>query len=150
MAYYLDLFNGDPRAGGVSILEAVTGSSARVDVTEALADYSYPTLRLTNPDYIVISEASLNGVNISYVGLFADATGGDPVRVRRVGSHYTIAEGNLVQFVPLALTFIAPVIGLRCVFSSTGTLAGTLTIASDLLLWGGDVLMWGDLELAWG
>ncbi len=104
MAYYLDLFDGDPSDGGSSILLAITGSATRVNVTDDVSG-GYPGYALVNTDTIVVTESALVGANVSYVGLYDQASGGALKFLHRIGAHYTIAKTNLVQFLALNLEF---------------------------------------------
>lgn len=133
MAYYLDLFNGDPRSGGVSVMSAITGSSALQNVTADLIQinalaYSY----ITNPDYITVSDESENQTNISYVAIYSAATSGTLLFVLPLSSHYTIAKGNPVQFDPLDLQFIGVQVRLGLNLSSAGDLSATLTVSGEI------------------
>lgn len=98
---YLDLFDGDPASGGVSVLEAITGSATRTNIA---ADLTTVSGVARNPDYIVIAAESANQTNISYVGLYSAASGGTLLMSGTVSSSPTIAQGNPVQFNPLGLT----------------------------------------------
>ena len=102
MAYYLELFNGDPDGNGISVMAAIIGSAARQDVTDDLVEIR--TDVFTNPDTIVIASASASQTNISYVALYDAATDGTLLDTARLGASPTIAKGNPVQFQPLALT----------------------------------------------
>lgn len=97
---YLDLFDGDPAGSGRSVLSAITGSSTRTDIAADLTTISGVA---TNPDYIVISSASASQTNVSYVGIFDAATDGTLLMSGPVSASPTIADGNPVQFDPLAL-----------------------------------------------
>lgn len=133
MAYYLDLFNGNPSGGGVSVMSAITGSSARQDVTNDLVQintlaYSY----ITNPDYITVSDESENQTNINWVALYSAATDGNLLCVLPLSSHYTIAKGNPVQFDPLDLQFIGVAVNIGINLSSTSDLSVTITVSGEI------------------
>lgn len=98
---YLDLFDGDPTSGGVSVLAAITGSAVRTDIAASLTTVSGVA---RNPDYIVISAASENQTNISYVGIYSAASAGTLLMSGSLSASPTIAQDNPVQFNPLALT----------------------------------------------
>lgn len=97
---YLDLFNGDPTSGGSSVLAAITGSATRTNIAASLTTVSGVAV---NPDFIVITSASANQTNISYVGIFNAASGGALLMSGPVSASPTIADGNPVQFDPLGL-----------------------------------------------
>lgn len=97
---YLDLFDGDPTSGGVSVLAAITGSATRTNIAASLSTVSGIAV---NPDFIVITSASASQTNISYVGIFNAASGGALLMSGPVSASPTIADGNPVQFNPLGL-----------------------------------------------
>lgn len=97
---YLDLFDGDPTAGGVSVLAAITGSATRTNIAASLTTVSGVAV---NPDFIVVTSASASQTNISYVGIFNAASGGALLMSGTVSASPTIADGNPVQFDPLGL-----------------------------------------------
>lgn len=111
MAYYMDLFDGDPATRGVSVLSAITGSSTRPDVTSALTQttagfYPFQTLRLTNTDTVTVTTSSESTANVSFVALYDADHGGNLVVSIPLGASPTICKGNPVQFRALGLTFV--------------------------------------------
>lgn len=101
---FLDLFNGNPADTGYSVLQVITGSATRSDVTASLVLSDYYAAVL-NPDIVSVASASSNTTNISWAALFSAASGGYMVTSARLGAHYTIAKGNPVRFLPLQLKF---------------------------------------------
>lgn len=100
-AVYLDLFNGNPSAGGVSVLSAITGSSVRTDIASQLTT----TLGVaTNTSPIIVSAASASVTNISWVGLYSASVSGALLMSGPCSASPTIALGNPVQFNSLALS----------------------------------------------
>src|SRR5581483_55383 len=103
---YLDLYNGDPRGGGYSVLEAITGSATRTDITSQLSQLPGQAV-IANPATITVPTAASNQASVNYVALFDSATGGTLVRSAPIGAAgytYGIAKGNPVVFNPLALS----------------------------------------------
>lgn len=99
---YLDLFDGNPASGGVSILETITGSATRTSIASSL---STTTLNVAeNPDYIIVTSSAVANANVSYVGIYSAASGGTLLVSGPVSATYpTIVEGAAVQFEQLAL-----------------------------------------------
>ena len=97
---YLDLFDGDPTSGGTSVLALITGSATRTNIA---ADLTTVNGIAVNPDYIVITAASENQTNISYIGIYDAATSGTLLMSGAVSASPTIAQDNPVQFNPLNL-----------------------------------------------
>lgn len=97
---YLDLFNGNPASGGVSVLAAITGSATRTNIAASLSTVSGVAV---NPDFIVITAASASQTNINYVGIYSAASGGTLLMSGTLSASPTIADGNPVQFDPLGL-----------------------------------------------
>lgn len=128
MAYYLDLFDGDPEANGTSVLEAITGSATRPNVTSDMTLIGAPQYRLANTATLTISSASDSVTNISWVALYDAPTDGTRLFNRRLGASPTINEGYPVQFNALSLTFPSgQTIRLSARLNTTAYLAATLT-----------------------
>jgi hypothetical protein len=98
---YLDLFDGNPSSGGVSVLSAITGSSVRTDIASSLTTTSGIA---TNASAIVISAESESQTNISYVGIYSASISGALLMSGTVSASPTIALGNPVRFGSLGLT----------------------------------------------
>ena len=98
---YLDIFNGNPLATGVSVLINITGSATRTNIASSLAT----TLGIAqNVTTIVVALASAATVNTNYIGIYNAASGGTlmmsgPCSVN--GPSVTI--NNPVVFSPLEL-----------------------------------------------
>lgn len=111
MAYYLDLYNGDPQNGGASVLAAITGSATRTDITDDLVEVTSPTLpfrghRLTNLDVVTVTTASENVSNVNFAVLYTASNGGSLLYKSSLGAFpVSINKGNPVQFDALGLTF---------------------------------------------
>lgn len=97
---YLDLFNGNPLASGVSILEAVTGSSERSDVFSALG---FTTTLAQNVVPIIVATSSAATTNVTYVGIYDDPLAGTLLMSGPVSASPTVTLGNAVQFNSLGL-----------------------------------------------
>ncbi len=100
---YLDLFNGNPQSGGVSVLSAITGSSARTNIAASLTVNGSSVA--VNPDVILIAAESLAQVNISYAAIYSASISGSLLAsgtLSVVGQ--TIAIGTEVQFDALDLS----------------------------------------------
>lgn len=93
---YLDLFNGDPAAGGYSVLVEITGSSTRTNIASQL------TLPLDNiainTNVLTVAASSASVTNVTHVGIYNAASGGTLLMSGTVSATPTIAEGNPVQF----------------------------------------------------
>lgn len=99
---YLDLFNGDPSAGGVSVLSAITGSATRTNIGALLATTGQNVA--VNPDFITVSAGSASVTNVNYIGFYSASGSGallvsGPVSV----SGQTIGVDTVVQFNPVSL-----------------------------------------------
>lgn len=137
MAYYLDLFYGDPLKQGVSILSVLTGSALRPDVSSVMAVASYPTSNLINTSTILVTTASQKTVNITHVALYDAPTGGSLVDVAKLGASPTINKGNLVQFDGNALAFpIVPAL-VPVTITLSASLQFTFLLQANLTVTGG-------------
>lgn len=99
---YLDIFDGEPSAGGSSVLAALTGSATRTNLASSLSLYRSDT-RLVNPAAITITSAALTRVNASHAAFYGAPTGGAPLISGPIGLSQTIAEGNPVTVAPLGI-----------------------------------------------
>lgn len=101
---YLDLFDGDPNAGGTSVLSAITGSATRTNIFSSLSTVNNG---YTNPDVITVSSASEGITNVSYIGLYSASISGALLMSGTVAvSGQTIGEGTVVQFNGLGLSIV--------------------------------------------
>jgi hypothetical protein len=102
-ALFLDLFVGNPASGGVSILNAITGSSTRIDLTGLLG--TLDTNIAVNPSPIVITSSAEIISNVQYAAVYAASSGGSilasgPVSV----AGQSIVQGAAVRFAGGALS----------------------------------------------
>lgn len=100
-AVYLDLFNGNPSAGGASVLATITGSSVRTDIASQLTT---SVGIATNTSPIVVVSASAAVVNVSWVGLYSASVSGALLMSGTCSVSPTIALDNPVQFDSLGLS----------------------------------------------
>ena len=98
---FLDIFDGNPLALGHSVMVAVTGSAARLDISSALVTAGGLARNL---DYIVVAAHAPQATNSNYVGIYDAPSGGALLASGPLSSSPTIAKGNPVQFEPLALS----------------------------------------------
>lgn len=98
---YLDLFNGNPASGGVSVLSAITGSSVRTDIASSLTTNMGIT---TNTDVLMVSAASESQTNVNWCGLYSASISGALLMSGEISVIRTIAEGNPVRFDALGLS----------------------------------------------
>lgn len=98
---YLDIFNGNPLSGGVSVLSAITGSSVRTDIASLLTTVLGVA---KSTDTIVVAASSASTVNTNYVGFYSASTSGALLvsgTLSVVGQSVTV--GNPVVFDALAI-----------------------------------------------
>ena len=98
---YLDVFDGNPSAGGRSVLSAITGSSTRTDIAGDLTT-SYLGYA-NNFSAIIVSAASESQTNINWVGLYSASISGSLLMSGPCSVSQTIAAGNPVRFSSLGL-----------------------------------------------
>jgi hypothetical protein len=94
---YLDLFNGNPLSGGMSVLGTITGSVTRTNIAASLATVDGIAI---NPDVITIASSAAGQANLSYIAFYNAASGGTlltfgPVAV---SSPPSVVEGAVIQF----------------------------------------------------
>lgn len=93
---YLDLFDGDPLGGGVSILSAREDIAVDLTTTDGVA---------TNLEVLGISNLASAQANVNYIGIYDASTSGILLMSGPVAATFpTIIPGAAVQFDPLGLT----------------------------------------------
>lgn len=98
---YLDLFNGDPASGGVSVLSAITGSAVRTDVAASLTTVSGIA---ETTDVLTVAAASASTTNVNYVAFYSAALAGTLLVSGPVSATSpTVTSGTTVQFNALTL-----------------------------------------------
>ncbi len=70
---YLDIFYGDPSAGGISVLAQITGSATRTNIASQLTTVLGVA---ENADTIIVALESGATVNSNWVGIYSAATSG--------------------------------------------------------------------------
>lgn len=102
---YLDLFDGDPAAGGFSILAAVTGSATRTDIAAEVESNGAGSAAF-NPEDIAVAAAALDTVNVTHIAFYSAAAGGIRLISGAVSTAYpTIVAGAAVSILSGALVF---------------------------------------------
>lgn len=100
---YLDLFNGSPSAGGVSVLANVTGSSVRPNIASQLQITSKNVA--VNPDVLTVTASAVSITNVGFVAIYNAASGGTLLVSGPVSaSKPSIIAGAVVQFNALGLS----------------------------------------------
>ncbi len=99
---YLDLFIGDPAAGGVSVLATITGSATRTNIASSVGTDAND-LAMTFEE-VVISSASAAITNVDHIGFYSAASGGTLLVSGPVSATFpTIIEGARVVIAATAL-----------------------------------------------
>ncbi|TXH15040.1 MAG: hypothetical protein E6R03_08065 [Hyphomicrobiaceae bacterium] len=99
---YLDLFIGDPAAGGVSVLATITGSATRTNIASSVGTDAND-LAITFEE-VVISSASASITNVNHIGFYSAASGGTLLVSGPVSATFpTIIEGVRVVIAATAL-----------------------------------------------
>lgn len=98
---YLDLFDGDPSAGGRSVLSLITGSNTRTDIS---ADLSTVSGYAKNYETLSVVAASENQTNVSWVAIYSASISGALLMSGPCSASPTIALGNPVVFPALGLS----------------------------------------------
>ncbi len=99
---YLDIFNGNPSHGGVSVLSSITGSSVRTDIASSLTTQGGIAQNLAT---ITVASESDATVNTNYVGIYSASISGALLMSGACSVRgQTVTEGNPVVFDALALT----------------------------------------------
>lgn len=94
-AAYLDLYNGDPTAGGVSVLLTITGSATRQSITSSMTAAAAGISTTTG---ITVTTGAVGSANITHVCLFNASTGGNLVLSNNLASPVSVSVFDPVQF----------------------------------------------------
>ena len=98
---YLDIFNGDPSAGGTSVLAQITGSATRTNIA---ADLTTVLGIAQNNAQIVVAAESGATVNTNYIGFYSASSSGALLMSGplSVNGHF-VTVGNPVAFDALGI-----------------------------------------------
>ena len=100
---YLDLFDGNPASGGLSVLAAITGSATRTDIAAQMTTNA-GLAQNTNVISVTSSVVALTA-NLSYIAFYNAPTGGTRLVSGPVSVTFpTITQGAAVAFPAQALT----------------------------------------------
>ena len=98
---YLDIFNGNPSAGGVSVLSAITGSSVRTDIASLLTTVLGVA---ENTDQIVVALESASTVNTNHIAFYSASISGSLLMSAALSVNgQSVTVGNPVVFDALAI-----------------------------------------------
>jgi hypothetical protein len=96
---FLDLFQGDPKTTGISVLAAITGSALRANAGSQMGIYAATNIAINTTPIVLTTSSVGNNVNVGFVGVFNASSGGTLLTsgsVAVVGNFIT--KGNAVQF----------------------------------------------------
>lgn len=100
---YMDLFNGNPLSGGMSVLGTITGSSTRTNIASSLTTTDNVA---TNLDVLTVTGSCAGQTNLSYIAFYTAASGGTLLTYGPLSatSPPSIVAGAVVQFNQLSLS----------------------------------------------
>jgi hypothetical protein len=97
---YITVFNGDPTGAGTEVLNTISGSATRPQITSQLSAASGGVQ--TNNGIISFTASAVAGATVDYVALYTAATGGTLIghtavssKTIAIGDSLTIAIGDL-------------------------------------------------------
>ncbi len=124
-SFYLDLYDVDPDAGGVSVLSTLTGSATRVNYASVMTTDS-------NDTAITITTSADATANVGWVVIFDAASGGNRLMDGELQPPQAVTFRNGAEFAVGDLSVIV-----------------TSVVVDGQLLWGGVDLTWGADDLVW-
>lgn len=98
---YLDLFSGNPQAGGASVLAALTGSATRTNVGSSLETSAGIA---QNTSALVVTSSAVGTPTVNYIAFYNAATGGNLLLTGTVSLSGALNVGVPVQFNALGLS----------------------------------------------
>jgi hypothetical protein len=99
---YITVFNGDPTSGGTEVINTISGSANRVNMTTAMAVASGGSAA-SNAD-ITFTNSAVAGATVNYVAEYDAITGGNLMAYTPVTSK-TVAIADSLKILSGQLTF---------------------------------------------
>jgi hypothetical protein len=99
---YITIFDGDPQAGGSEVINTVTGSANRQNMTTAMAAASGGS-QASDTD-ITFTASAVGGADIDYVAVYSAQTGGTLLASAAV-TPKTVGIGDSLKILATQLTF---------------------------------------------
>jgi hypothetical protein len=99
---YITVFNGDPQGAGSEVINTITGSANRQDMTAAMAAASGG--QCVSDTLITFTTAAVGAATVDYVAVYSAITGGNLLASAQVTSK-SVTIGDGLKIVAGALTF---------------------------------------------
>lgn len=90
--FYLDLFDGDPSDGGVSVLEDITGSATRTNYSSSMSAVS--SLQSSNTSAITFTTSAAASANLSWLAVYDASSGGTLLGAAEISVPQTVVLYN--------------------------------------------------------
>jgi hypothetical protein len=99
---YITVFNGDPQGAGSEVINTITGSANRQNMTTAMAAASGGS-QASDTD-ITFTASAVGGATVDYVAVYSAITGGTLLASTAVTSK-TVSIGDSLKILATQLTF---------------------------------------------
>lgn len=99
---YITVFNGDPTSGGTEVINTITGSANRQNMTTAMAAAAAGAV--ASDTLITFTTNAAGGATVNYIAVYDAQTGGNLLAYTPVTSK-TVAAGDGLSILSGNLTF---------------------------------------------
>lgn len=99
---YITVFNGDPQSGGSEVINTITGSANRQNMTTAMAAASGGS-EASNAD-ITFTNSAVGAADVDYVAVYSAITGGTLLASTQVTAK-SVGVGDSLKILSGQLTF---------------------------------------------
>lgn len=99
---YITVFNGDPQGAGTEVLNTISGSATRPQVTSAIGAASAGSAVSTSD--ITFTNSAVAGATVDHVAIMTAATGGTVMASSPVNASKTVGVGDSLKILTGNLT----------------------------------------------
>lgn len=103
-ARFITVFNGDPQGAGSEVLNTISGSATRPQLTSAMGVANTTTGVATSTSDITFTNSAAAGATIDYVAVYSASTGGTLMASSATNASRTVLTGDSVKILTGALT----------------------------------------------
>lgn len=101
---FITVFNGDPQGAGSEVLNTISGSATRPQLTSAIGACNTSTGVATSTGDITFTNSAVAGATIDHVAMYSASTGGTLMASSPTNASRTVVIGDSVKILTGALT----------------------------------------------
>lgn len=99
---YITIFNGDPQGAGSEVINTVTGSSNRIDLTTPMGTASAGSA--TNSSVITFTSSASGAATVDYVAIYDAQTAGNLLASAAATASKSVTSGDSLTIAASGLT----------------------------------------------